>query len=240
MTRLKLLLSSAVAALTLACAVEQQSQTMMLTEEGPECVGARTPGFWCQNQDGHPELSAEEFQALAEEAAGLLSSVDELDTAAEVAAAVCDESNQLVRHLAATTLDIAANLISVDTPLVGEDFATVGDAWAEAVAILNGTSTADAEEVKDVLDAINNNTNTILGDECVPEEDGFCGDGTVDDGEECDDGNMEDGDGCSANCDEEEDGFCGDGVQDSDEWCDDGNMEDGDGCSSECELEKKV
>lgn len=35
--------------------------------------------------------------------------------------------------------------------------------------------------------------------------DPFCGDGTVDDGEECDDGNNDDGDGCSANCTTEDD-----------------------------------
>ena len=64
---------------------------------------------------------------------------------------------------------------------------------------------------------------------------GFCGDGTLDPGEECDDGNNVDGDGCSADCTVE--GFCGDGVLDPGEECDDGNNVDGDGCSANCTVE---
>ena len=93
---------------------------------------------------------------------------------------------------------------------------------------------------------------------------GFCGDGTLDPGEQCDDGNNDPGDGCVdchvAFCG---DGFvqkgveqcddannttsdtciscvvakCGDGfVHAGVESCDDGNNVNGDGCSSTCQL----
>lgn len=64
----------------------------------------------------------------------------------------------------------------------------------------------------------------------------YCGDGTVDIGEECDDGNNTSGDGCTAACVDE---FCGDGVENdgASEQCDDGNVANGDGCSSTCQLE---
>jgi cysteine-rich repeat protein len=236
--------SAVVAAFAIGCIGARVGPTSsQIINEGPECVGARTPGFWCQNQDGkNPNLSAEEFDMLAAQAAAYLSAVAELDTADEIAAAVCDTSNQLVRHLAATVLNLEANLIDEDTPLVDEDFDTVGDAVAAAIAILTSSSDLDAEDVKDVLDRINNNSNTELGDECgddVPEEP-ICGDGELDDGEQCDDGNNDDGDGCSANCTTEEDGeepICGDGTLDEGEECDDGNTDNGDGCDAECNDE---
>lgn len=130
------------------------------------CVGGRTPGFWCQNQDGHPEMSAEEFAANAAEAAALLGAVPALDTAGEIAAAVCDESNQLLRHLAALALNLAADFLGGDTPLVKEDYATVGEVLAEAIAVATGQSSTDPEDIKDVLDRINNDQNTVLGFEC--------------------------------------------------------------------------
>ena len=38
-----------------------------IIEDGPECVGARSPGFWCENQDGkNPNLTAEERHVLDE------------------------------------------------------------------------------------------------------------------------------------------------------------------------------
>jgi cysteine-rich repeat protein len=149
---------------------------------------------------------------------------------------VCDTSDQLVRHLAATTLNLSANLIAVATPLAGEDFATVGEAWAEAVAVLTGASDADAEAVKDVLDRINNQVNTTLDDACAVDEP-VCGDGEVEGDEACDDGNTADGDGCSATCEIGPAPACGDGNVDFDEECDDGNTTDGDGCSASCACE---
>src|SRR3989339_369224 len=62
----------------------------------------------------------------------------------------------------------------------------------------------------------------------------YCGDGTLDLGEDCDDGNSLDGDGCSSLCKTE---ACGDGVLNAGEGCDDGNFVDGDGCNSLCLLE---
>jgi cysteine-rich repeat protein len=216
-----------------------------IIEDGPECVGARSPGFWCENQDGkNPNLTAEEFDMLAVQAAAFLTEVDELDTAEEVAAAVCDRSNQLARHLVAVVLDVEANLISLNSPLEDvEGFATVGEVVAEAIAILvAGEGDSDhAEDVKDILDeGIINGKNIILGDECVPEEEPFCGDGNVDEGEKCDDGNNEDGDGCSATCtiEEDEEPICGNGIVEGDEECDDGNLNDEDGCSRVCTEER--
>ncbi len=78
---------------------------------------------------------------------------------------------------------------------------------------------------------------------------GFCGDGTLDGGEECDDGNGTPGDGCSDLC-AVEPGWtcddagpsvctatCGDGLIVGSEQCDDGNQTDGDGCAASCTIE---
>jgi cysteine-rich repeat protein len=70
---------------------------------------------------------------------------------------------------------------------------------------------------------------------------GVCGDGTVDDGEQCDDGNTNNGDGCSATCTiETAPVVCGDSVTAGTEQCDDGNTTNGDGCSSTCTTEYKT
>jgi len=80
-------------------------------------------------------------------------------------------------------------------------------------------------------------TIVVMGDEAEP----YCGDETLDAGEECDDGNNEDGDGCSAVCEiESEDPYCGDGNIDNGEDCDDENLTNGDGCSSICEFEEGI
>lgn len=67
----------------------------------------------------------------------------------------------------------------------------------------------------------------------TPQTDPYCGDGTVDPGEECDDANSTGGDGCQPDCTE---AVCGDGWVDDGEECDDGNAVDGDGCQSDCVL----
>ncbi len=59
----------------------------------------------------------------------------------------------------------------------------------------------------------------------------FCGNNTVDGGEDCDDGNTNDGDGCDSNCTVT---ACGNGILTGSEECDDGNVSDGDGCSAVC------
>ena len=84
------------------------------------------------------------------------------------------------------------------------------------------------------------------------EEEGYCGDGIVDVGEECDLGENNGEvctppyDGtctyCSNNCEEItlSDGYCGDGIiQGPQEECDDGNTDNGDGCSSTCQEEQQ-
>lgn len=61
----------------------------------------------------------------------------------------------------------------------------------------------------------------------------FCGDGTVDPGEQCDDGNNIPGDGCNEVCVAE---FCGDGIVNNGEECDDGNAVHDDACGNDCTL----
>ena len=67
----------------------------------------------------------------------------------------------------------------------------------------------------------------------------FCGDGTLDEGEECDDGGTVNGDGCDSYCiiESQPQPTCGDGNLDSGEQCDDGNQTNSDGCSSSCTTE---
>lgn len=150
-----------------------------LTNPGPECPGARTPGFFCQNQDGkNPILPLVEFLDLAAEAATILQSLDAL-ASASVAEMVCFKGNrlpddQLLRHLAALALNLAANLIDETTPLSDGSFPTVGDALAAAILVANDPNATreDRNAVKDVLDDINNNANTVLGDECVGDDQG--------------------------------------------------------------------
>lgn len=149
--------------LAAGCKNDVGSTRQSIINPGPECQPARTPGFWCQNQDGqNPNLTAAEFDQLAAEAAALLSGVPELDTPEEIAARVCDTSCQLLRHLAALALNLAANLIDEDTPLIGEDYDTVGEAFEAAIAEAQSATMNCASEVKDVLDDINNNFNTDL------------------------------------------------------------------------------
>lgn len=147
-----------------------------LVNSGPSCIGARTPGFYCQNQDGtNPNLTSEEFELLATDAAAMLGgALGELS----VGEAVCIKGNrapedQLVRHLAALALNLAANLVDETTPLVGAPFTTVGEAFAEGVATASDPEASKQERnaVKDVIDEVNNNVNTTLGDECGGGED---------------------------------------------------------------------
>jgi cysteine-rich repeat protein len=63
----------------------------------------------------------------------------------------------------------------------------------------------------------------------------YCGDGTVDPGEQCDDGPLNGTSGhCDINCTPP---GCGNGIIDAGEQCDDGNTTSCDGCSSTCETE---
>jgi hypothetical protein len=120
----------------------------------------RGAGFWCQNQGGkNPNLSAEEFQKFAQEAASLLKDVPALDTSGKVAAAVCNTGDQLLRQLATLALNLAAETLTTGTPLTGEPYATVGAAFDAAVAEANSPS-AQRNQIKDVLERINENENT--------------------------------------------------------------------------------
>ncbi|OGJ61417.1 hypothetical protein A3D88_02100 [Candidatus Peribacteria bacterium RIFCSPHIGHO2_02_FULL_52_16] len=65
----------------------------------------------------------------------------------------------------------------------------------------------------------------------------FCGNGTVDSGEECDNGDANSDqlpNRCRTNC---SNARCGDNVLDSSEQCDDANRQNGDGCNSMCRRE---
>ena len=68
----------------------------------------------------------------------------------------------------------------------------------------------------------------------VPVAENFCGDGTLDAGEQCDDGNADNTDSCTQYC---KIAICGDGyTQPSNgEQCDDGNKNDSDSCNNSCQ-----
>jgi len=71
--------------------------------------------------------------------------------------------------------------------------------------------------------------------------DTYCGDGTIQPGEQCDDGNFLDGDGCSSCCTTGSSApVCGNGQLQPGEQCDDGNTAAGDGCSATCTIEPIV
>jgi hypothetical protein len=140
----------------------------------------RGAGFWCQNQSGrNPNLSAEEFQKFAVEAAVLLAEVPSLDSPEEIAAAVCNTGDQLLRQLATLALNLAAKTLTRETALTGETYATVGAAFDAAVALAKDAASSGEERnrVKDVLERINENENT-----------GVCPDGEDDDDADDDDG----------------------------------------------------
>ena len=146
-----------------------------LINEGPTCTGARSPGFYCRNQSGkNPNLTVEEFADLLEIIGqqGLLVDSDDLTLVIDVVTAVCNTRQQLERQIAVLVLNLAANLIDEATPLVNGTM--VGQALDEALRVANDPDATKQErnEIKNVLDAINNNVNTVLGDECVSEENG--------------------------------------------------------------------
>jgi hypothetical protein len=123
---------------------------------------ARGAGFWCQNQDGkNPNLSGERFEELAEDAADLLSEVPELASSGQIRSAVCNTGDPLLRNLATLALNLAAGLVTEDTPLKGEAYGTVGEAFEQAIrtATNSGASRQERNAIKDVLDRANNNVN---------------------------------------------------------------------------------
>jgi len=135
----------------------------------------RGPGFWCQNQSGNnPNLSREDFETFADEAAELLKDIDSLNTREEIAGAVCNTGNQFARHLASLALNLAAEMVEQGTTLIGEQtYGTVGEAFDAAVKHLSGAnplSGSQAEALKDVMDRINNAQN-VEGCNQLPEDD---------------------------------------------------------------------
>lgn len=142
--------------------------------ESEEYGCARSPGFYCQNQNGkNPNMTAEEFQMFAAQAAMLLATVEELNTPEEVAAAICDTSDQLFRHLATLALNLASPLLNETDPHANPDFPTVGDAFAHAVAVADGSIKVTREqrkEVKRMIEQINENVSINNGKECEQDE----------------------------------------------------------------------
>jgi hypothetical protein len=124
----------------------------------------RGAGFWCQNQGGkNPNLSAGYF-------AGKL---EALDTPAEIAAAVCNTGDQLLRQLATLALNLAAGTLTRETPLTGEPYSTVGAAFDAAVAAAADPSTSRDErnQIKDVLERINESENVATDCDTLPDDD---------------------------------------------------------------------
>jgi cysteine-rich repeat protein len=128
-----------------------------------------------------------------------------------------------------------ANELQDSTPADGDDVAddveqdVVSDV-PEDPDVDEQDAPSDADTDPDASDAIEDSTITDLTEETsdtYSEPEGYCGDTTVDEGEECDDGNDIDTDGC-IDCME---ATCGDSyVWDGHEECDDGNGIETDGC----------
>jgi hypothetical protein len=144
---------------------------VVLTSEARDQVSfegecPRGAGFWCQNQGGqNPNLSAEEFREFSTEAASLLAAVPALDSAEDVALAVCQTGDQLLRQLATLGLNLASSTISRGEALVNEPgYSSVGAAFDAAVALADGSASSQQErnQVKDVLERINENQNTAV------------------------------------------------------------------------------
>jgi hypothetical protein len=159
--------SSAISALT----------SFGLNVEDPEDQGlcARSPGFWCQNQDGqNPNLTPEQWEDYLPDAVDLLNEilVDKTNEL-EVAEGVCDVRRQLFRHLAALALNLAAGFVDPEELLTGEDpsLVTVADAFikgAETYRDGDAVPFEDRQAIKDTMDRINNNVN--LTNDCTPDE----------------------------------------------------------------------
>jgi hypothetical protein len=152
--------------------IKEQRDQVSFSGECP-----RGAGFWCQNRNGqNPNLTKAEFDKFAQDAAALLQSVPALDTAEEIAAAVCNTGNQFVRQVATLALNLAAKTVSLDTALQAEPgpYATVGDAFNAAVGHLTGASplsAAEQEALKNVMDRINNAQNVAGCSDQLPDED---------------------------------------------------------------------
>ncbi len=148
-----------------------QEQRDHVSFEG-ECP--RGAGFWCQNQGGkNPNLSQEEFEEFADEAASFFTgTVEALETREGIAAAVCNTGDQLLRQLATLALNLAANTIDRSTALTA-DYANVGEAFDAAVAAASDPSVSREERnrIKDVLEAINENQNTATECDVLPDDD---------------------------------------------------------------------
>jgi hypothetical protein len=187
-----------------------------IEEPGGPVSCARSPGFWCQNQDGeNPNLTPENWEAYLTGAVALLTDEGVVTDENEVAGAVCDVGRQLFRHLAALALNLAAGFVDPTEPLTGEDAAlgTVGEAFSQGAMAYNEGDALSFEErqaVKDVLDRINNNVN--LANDCALEEEkeeeieGDNGKGEGENGDNGDKGDKGDNGDTSSECPIDPDG----------------------------------
>ncbi len=128
-----------------------QSLYEVANEEGSEDDAcARSPGFYCQNQNGkNPNMSAEQFQWFATQAASLLATVEELSKPEKIADSVCDPSDQLFRHLSTLALNLSSMRINATDPHGNPNYATVGDAFAYGVAVADGSIEVTREQRKE-------------------------------------------------------------------------------------------
>ncbi|MFQ5792927.1 MAG: hypothetical protein ACE5JI_20855, partial [Acidobacteriota bacterium] len=141
-------------------------------EPGEESSCARGPGFYCQNQDGG-NPNAVDFEMWVTVAAILLEPVDDIGSPEDIRQAVCDTGNQLLRQLTTLALNLAAGKVSMETPLMDEDFANVEEVFLRAIELVNDDNPGgeEVEAVKDVLERINHNENFEADPACSDDGD---------------------------------------------------------------------
>jgi hypothetical protein len=141
-------------------------------------------------------LDEAQFRELADEAAGMLTGIPELETADGVADAVCRRGSgpeRFLRELATLALNLAAGL-DRGTPLEAEEFQTIGDAFDAAVESAGGTpSPGDLDKFNELVEGINDNENTSAP-EC-DDDDGSDDDVSPDDRSGDDDGSDDESEG---------------------------------------------
>lgn len=135
---------------------------------------ARSPSFWCKASRGNSStLGEQEFRELAQEAAGMLSGIPELDSPEGVADAVCNKStdrDRFLRELVALALNLTAGLDRAAPLEDGQQAATIGAAFDGAVDIAQGNPTPGAMDAfEELIEGINDNENTSIAG-CVDDD----------------------------------------------------------------------
>ncbi len=106
---------------------------------------------------------------------------------------------------------------------------STGDDTTGSSTSSSSSSSDDTTSTGDDSTSTSGDDTTTTGTTVAPS---FCGDGTVDDGEQCDDGpDNSDQAACKLDCTPQ---VCGDGDLGPGEQCDDGNLDDADDCTAAC------